>query len=466
MNLPRILIAGTHSGAGKTTISIGLMAALTQAGYRVQGFKAGPDYIDPSHHAYVTKRPSRNLDTWMLGEDVVMELFERSVRHADISIIEGVMGMYDGYSAADERGSSAHLAKLLNAPVILVIDARAMARSAGALVLGYQQFDLDVRLAGVIANNIAGERHFEFVKPAIEQATRIPVLGYLCRDAEMTMDERHLGLIPHLEGKVETARYDKISDNVRTHIDLERLVEIAQSAGAYPNFKQTIFTGVPKAKIVRIGVAYDEAFNFYYQDNLDLLEHLGAEIVKFSPLKDEHLPPNLDLIYIGGGFPELFAKQLSANRSLIREIRAFVDALKPIYAECGGLMYLGQSIDNFENESAEMVGILPLRTKMQPKRLTLGYVEIESQRDTIICAAGTRFRGHEFHWSNMEKIGNVDYVYQSSQRSGKLVKQDGIVKKNVLAAYTHVHFASHRRLAENLIRAGERCKQDSVLTRL
>ncbi|HIE28486.1 TPA: cobyrinate a,c-diamide synthase [Candidatus Poribacteria bacterium] len=474
MNIPCILIAGTHSGVGKTTVTLGLMGALTQKALRVQGFKAGPDYIDPSHHTFITSMKSRNLDTWMLGENAVMELFFRSARNADIAIVEGVMGMYDGYSATDEHGSTAHLAKLLNAPVILVIDAKGMARSSGALVLGYQQFDKDVRLAGVIANNIAGERHFEFVKPAIEQATHIPVLGYLLRDAQMTMDERHLGLIPHREGKVEAERYDKMIQNAIAHIDLNHVVKLAKNAvlhGDCPNFKPGIFngrrrsrqddgkadiffarSGEKKPKSVRIGVAYDEAFNFYYQDNLDILEHLGAEIVFFSPLNDEHLPPSLDLIYIGGGFPELFAKQLSENRSLMREMRAYVEAMKPIYAECGGLMYLGQSIDNFEGERAEMVGILPVRSAMQRKRLSLGYVEVEAQRDTIICAKGERFRGHEFHWSNLEEVGNVEYAYRSSQRSGKLIKQDGIVVKNVLAAYVHLHFATNRRLAENLIK--------------
>lgn len=455
MYLPRMIVAGTASGVGKTTVTLGLMGALKKKGYRVQGFKVGPDYIDPSHHTLVTGRPSRNLDTWMSSENSVLELFERSGSRSDLSIIEGVMGLFDGYGPTDERGSTAHLAKLLRAPVLLVIDAGAMARSAGALVLGYRSFDRDLSLSGVIANNVAGLGHFEYIRPAIEERAGLPLLGYLPRDSGIAITERHLGLVPEQEKRVTRDLYEKLADLVLKHIDLDRLVKLAQAAGPLPAFERTIFTqeglnaAGPKQPV--IGIAWDDAFHFYYRDNLDLLEHLGAKLVFFSPVRDTHLPEDLSLIYFGGGFPEVFAAPLSENRSMQNQIRAFVAANRPIYAECGGLMYLGQSMITFEGECYPMVGILPITTSMQKKRMVLGYAEVLAQRDTILCRRGDTFRGHEFHWSVMTEVGPLEYAFLSSHRSGASKKPDGIVVRNVLASYTHAYFPSHRGLASSLI---------------
>jgi cobyrinic acid a,c-diamide synthase len=456
-NIPRIVIAGTNSGCGKTTTAIGLMAALSRKNYRIQGFKAGPDYIDPSHHTHVTAIPSRNLDTWMIERDKLLELFEHSARNADISIIEGVMGMFDGYDALDERGSTAHLAKMLAAPVVLVINAQSMARSAAAMVNGYKSFDKNVQVVGVIANNIANDNHFNYVKPAIEEYTQTPVLGYLQQDPAISIDERHLGLIPHAEGKIADERYEKLTQNVLEHINLERLVELATDVRSLPKHTPSIFTVKAETNKMKIGVARDEAFNFYYEDNLDILRHLGAELIFFSPLNDSCLPDDLDLLYIGGGFPELFSEQLTDNNDMRKAIKDFADASMPIYAECGGLMYLAQSIQTFNGKTYPMVRILPVKAKMISKHMSLGYITINVRRDNLLSDAGEVHRGHEFHWSTIEEVGEVKYAYEMVKRRGRSRKPDGIIVGNVLASYAHLHFASNLSLARNLIKVHEFC---------
>ena len=449
---PRIVIAGTNSGCGKTTVAIGLMSALARKGYKVQGFKAGPDYIDPGHHTHVTGIPSRNLDTWMIGRDRLLELFEHSARHANVSVIEGVMGMFDGYDALDERGSTAHLAKLLDAPVLLVINAKAMARSAAAMVHGYKTFDPAVRVVGVIANNISSENHLEYVRPAIEAATETPVLGYLPNDSEIVLAERHLGLIPHAEGQIAEQRYEKITQNVLEHVDLERLIEWASDVRKLPEYTPSIFTEKSKPHHpVKIGVARDEAFHFYYEDNLDILRAFGAELVFFSPLYDRSLPNDLELLYIGGGFPEMFVEQLADNSEMLRSIKGFAEASMPIYAECGGLMLLAQSIRTFDGRVYPMAGVLPVKSNMMPRRMALGYVTIRVRRDNVLSPAGAVHRGHEFHWSTVEEIGEVTYAYETVKRRGRAGKRDGIMVGNVLASYAHLHFASDLKLAENLV---------------
>ena len=331
---PRIIIAGTHSGVGKTTVAIGIMAALVKRGYKVQPFKVGPDYIDPTYHTHVTGRASRNLDTWMMGEAGVEKSFLNSASSADISIIEGVMGMYDGFSGSDERGSTAHLAKLLETPVLLVIDGHSMARSAGALVLGYKNFDPRVNIMGVIVNNIASLRHLKYVKEPIERYARVKVIGHLFRNEEMRIKERHLGLIPEQELQDEEKRYGFIRQMIEKNVSIDDVISIATKTkttnllyriskrDCFATLAMTSLRGrspwqsnsVGQASRLSIGVARDEAFNFYYQDNLDLLEDHGARLVYFSPISDILLPEGLDLLYIGGGFPEVFAKELPGTK--------------------------------------------------------------------------------------------------------------------------------------------------------
>ncbi|MFV1977607.1 MAG: cobyrinate a,c-diamide synthase, partial [Candidatus Scalindua sp.] len=298
--IPRIMIAGTNSGVGKTTVTLGIMSALVQKGINVQGFKAGPDYIDPSHHTFVTGNASRNLDTWVMGNSACRELFERSAANADISVIEGVMGLYDGSIDSTGLGSSAHLAKILNTPVILVVSARGVAQSAGAIVMGFKEFDKEINLSGIILNNVASKNHYDIIKKAIEDSCTVSVLGYLKKDNDITIPERHLGLIPSAEGRIKSSFYEKLGQIVLETIDTDRLLEIAGSAPVFPDYNKSIFTDRNSSLDVTLAVARDNAFCFYYQDDFDLFETMGAKIKYFSPLNDRYLPDDIDGIFIGG----------------------------------------------------------------------------------------------------------------------------------------------------------------------
>ena len=333
---PRILIAGTHSGVGKTTITLGLMSALKEKGYKVQGFKAGPDYIDPSHHTAITGRPSRNLDTWLMSRDVCLELYEHALIDSNIAVIEGVMGLYDGCLDGSELGSTAHLAKILNVPAILVMDAKGMSRSAGAVVLGYKNFDKDVEIRGIILNRVKSERHYASLKESIERNCGIPVLGYMPFHDDITLPERHLGLVPSIEQEFAKSTYQKIGSLLSNTVDVDRLINIATSLEGLPSYQKTVFSGINERFDFRIAVAVDEAFNFYYQDNLDLLELYGIELTYFSPLYDKYLPADIDGLYIGGGFPELHAAVLAANTTMKESIRKAHKNGVVIYGECGG----------------------------------------------------------------------------------------------------------------------------------
>jgi len=331
---PTVVIAGVRSGVGKTTIATGIMAALTRRGYSVQPFKAGPDYIDPTYHEVACGVPSRNLDTWLLPHRTVLELFQRAAGGRQISVVEGVMGVFDGHSSLTEDGSTAQLAKLLNAPVILVADAAKVARSVAAEVLGYQNFDPDLRIAGIILNGVGGPRHLEFCQPQIEATTGLPVLGYLPRRDELVQPERHLGLIPTVEGTVARRWYDALIDQIEQTIDLERIIQLSQTCDP-PPVQPEAYPEKEQPKRARIAIAKDKAFSFYYQDSLDLLEAWGAELAPFSPLKDDRLPGGAGGVYLGGGFPEMFASELSQNQSMLGSIKDAVDRGVPVYAECG-----------------------------------------------------------------------------------------------------------------------------------
>ena len=469
---PRIIIAGTHSGVGKTTIAIGIMSALVQRGYKVQPFKVGPDYIDPTYHTYVTGRASRNLDTWMMGKAGVEKSFLNSASSADISIIEGVMGLYDGFSGSDERGSTAHLAKLLNAPVLLVIDGHSMARSAGALVLGYKNFDPGVNIIGVIVNNIASPRHLKYVKESIERYARVKVIGHLFRNENMRIKERHLGLIPEQELRGEENRYKFIRKVIEENVDIDGIVRIATKNKTpnllYMNFRSvgaTFMTPVVAGRMnptptprITIGVARDKAFSFYYQDNLDLLEDHGARLVYFSPMSDISLPEGLDLLYIGGGFPEVFAKELSMNKRMLKDIKRFGENGGHIYAECGGLMYLCEGIKTFDGKTHKMVGLVPRTAVMNNKRMALGYVKIKALKDNLLIPKGSSIKAHEFHWSSLDGNNKIDYAYTISKGDGIEEKKDGIMIYNVLASYSHVHFGQDNRLVEHLINSAKGIK--------
>ena len=372
-----VVIAGVRSGVGKTTIATGIMGALSRRGHRVQPFKAGPDYIDPSYHQLACGVPSRNLDTWLLPHSTVTELFCRAGGADKVCVVEGVMGVYDGHSSLTEEGSTAQLAKLLDAPVILVADAAKVARSVAAEVLGYQKFDPDLRIAGVILNGVGGPRHLEFCQPQIEATTGLPVLGYLPRREQFMQPERHLGLIPTVEGTVVKDWYDALISQVEETIDLDAILRLAATAQPAEQPPQ-VYPAELQPKRARIAIAQDKAFSFYYQDSLDLLEAWGAELVPFSPLDDEGLPPNVGGVYIGGGFPEMFARELSENGPMMESMRRALAVDTPFYAECGGLMYLGESISDLQGTDYPMVGALPVVSSMSNSRLTLGYREVEA----------------------------------------------------------------------------------------
>src|SRR4051812_26871370 len=396
--LPRIAVAAPHSGSGKTTFTLGLLAALRRRGLAVQPFKAGPDFIDPSHHSAVCGRVSRNLDTWMCDAATVAEVFERAARDADISVVEGVMGLYDGFGPDEERGSTAHLAKLLSAPVVLVIDAARMATSAAAVALGLQQFDAGVTIAGVVFNNVGSEGHYAWLRGALEARTGLRAFGYLRFDAALRMEERHLGLVPAAERAAGTALHERLRDEFDRHVDLDGIIAAARAAPARASGAARVFRtrgGAP----VRIGVARDAALNFYYQENLDLLECLGAETVPFSVLDAEALPPGLHGLYLGGGFPEMFAAAIAANAPMRAAIRDFFAAGRAIYAECGGLMILCDALVDFDGRRHPMLGLVPATAVMRRDRLSLGYVEAEALHDTLIARAGARYRAQTFHHS-------------------------------------------------------------------
>jgi cobyrinic acid a,c-diamide synthase len=453
VDIPRLVVAAPHSGAGKTTVTTGLIAALSGR-MPVQAFKCGPDYIDPTYHARAAGRPSRNLDTWLLPDAAVIELFERACSGADIAIIEGVMGLFDGKTGSDDSGSTAHLAKLLRAPVVLVLDASAMARSAAALVHGFHSFDPDLRLAGVIVNRVAGEGHYRIVADAIERETGVEVLGYQRRDSSLAIPERYLGLIPSVEGPVAPDHFDRLRAAVEETIDVGRLERIATSAPALPAApaNSSLFPGERIAMHVCISVARDAAFSFYYEDNLDLLRAWGADIAEFSPLDDEDLPTNTGGIYIGGGFPELYAAQLSINSPMLEAIRSAAAAGMPVYAECGGLMYAGEQLEDNNGRRHHMLGIVPARTVMSGERLTLGYREIRALANSPILEAGERTRAHEFHYSRLQGAPLPQEAAYSIDAEERL---DGYRSDSVLASYMHVHFGGSRTIAPRFVAAAK-----------
>jgi cobyrinic acid a,c-diamide synthase len=436
-----ILVAGTHSGCGKTTVSLGLMAALVRRGLRVAPFKVGPDFIDPGHHGRAAGRPSRNLDGWMLPPDANARILRRAARDADVAVVEGVMGLYDGVDGRSESGSTAEMAKQLGLPVLLVVDARSMARSAAALVLGFERFDPQVPFAGVVFNRLGSARHLRYLREALEGAVRTPCLGGFVRDEALAMPERHLGLVTAEDHPLDETRIGRLAEMVAVGLDLDdllhRLPDIARG-GSGPDPSPD-----PVAPQVRVGIARDRAFCFYYEDNLERLAQHGAELVAFSPMADAALPHGLDGLYIGGGYPELHAAALAANAGLRAEIRAASAAGMPIFAECGGFMYLCEHLRDLSGAAAPMVGCFPFTSRMLPRLKSLGYREVRLVRDTILGPAGSVARGHEFHYSELEPApGTVDCAYAAAAADGSSTAAQGYLTNRTLAGYVHLHLGS------------------------
>jgi cobyrinic acid a,c-diamide synthase len=444
----RLTIAAPASGCGKTTLTLALLAALRRRGVAVAPFKVGPDFIDPGHHARACGRTSRNLDGWMCGEQWVRTTFAQGSAGAELALIEGVMGLFDGAAGDSEVGSTAEVAKWLESPVLLVIDARAQARSAAATLQGFVQFDPRLQIVGVIFNRVGSPGHAEMLRAAVASVPGLPpVLGCLPRSAELALPERHLGLVTAEDADRDEGYFAALAEWVEAHVNLEALLRVAappSPPAPLPEGEGRLGkAGAP----VRLAVARDAAFCFYYPENLELLEAAGAELVYFSPLTEAALPAGIDGLYLGGGYPELHAATLSANAGLREEIRAAAAAGLPIYAECGGFMYLSEAIDELP-----MVGVFPARARMLPRRRALGYRELTQSADSPLGPAGTKARGHEFHYSEMDVPDSVPRCYHLCRRQGEAIGTEGFLVDNVLGSYVHLHFGSNQQLAENFVK--------------
>ncbi len=477
----KVVLAGTGSAVGKTTISTGIMKALSSEN-NVQAFKVGPDFIDPSYHTIATGNISRNLDSFFMNEAQIINLFKRAMKksNADMGIIEGVRGLYEGISPIGDIGNTASVAKALDAPVILLMDARSLVKSAAAVVLGFQSLDPEVRIEGVILNKVKGQRHYKKAKEAVEKLTNVPVIGGIPRDNKIAVEERHLGLVPALEKERITKSINLWGNIVEEYIDLDALKDIMKNSSksmVKDNFKKSIEyieedfnkleddfnkdsnnainLGVTndskpgelwktgQKSNLKIGVARDEIFSFYYQENIEALEDNNADIVYFSPFKDDEIP-DVDGLYIGGGYPEVFKEDLSKNESMLKSIRDFHKDNHPIYGECGGLIYLSKSIDNFN-----MVNAVPYSSEMTPKVQGLNYVVSRANSDNLISKKGDIFRAHEFHYTKINVNDKTNFVFDILRGRGSYNNLDGISVGNTLANYIHIHACSCPNFAFN-----------------
>jgi cobyrinic acid a,c-diamide synthase len=434
MNLPCITISAPQGRSGKTIVSLGLCAALKKRGLAVQPFKKGPDYIDPSWLTAAADRSCRSLDTILMPEDALLASFSRGCQGADLALIEGAMGLYDGFDSQG-RASTARIARLLGSPVVLVVNTLRMTRSVAALVSGFQSFEPQTNIAGVILNNVSGSRHQGKLADAIENYCKIPVVGSIPKDATLNIAERHLGLTPFAEAEEAKPILERVRQRLEPCLDIEGLLAIASKSVG--ECKSDIDYRKEKSPVVRVGVMHDRVFNFYYPENLEALQEAGAELVFINSLKDNILP-DIDALYIGGGFPEFFLRELEANRTLRLAIAHEIENYLPVYAECAGLMYLCRSI-LWHKECYEMVGIVPAEIELCPRPQGHGYVEAEVIEDNPIFPRGLKLWGHEFHHSHLIKADSLKFAYRLQRGQGVDGQRDGIIYKNVFAAYTHIH---------------------------
>lgn len=439
--MAHLLIAATHKSSGKTTVTTGLAAALAHRGMNVQPFKKGPDYIDPMWLGRAAGRPCYNLDFHCMAEAEIVAAFSRRNAAADISIVETNKGLFDGVDV-EGRDSNAALAALLGAPVVLVIDTLGMTRGIAPLALGYVNFDPGVRIAGVVLNKVGGPRHEDKLRAALEHYTDLPVLGAIGRDRALEIPERHLGLVPANEAGEADRTINLLAETVAAYVDLDRIVEIAGSAEGPRAAYAPVPKSAPRRKDIRIGVARDAAFGFYYPDDMEALEAAGAEIVPFDCLEDAVLP-DVDGLFIGGGFPETQMAALEANRSMMASVRAAVDGGLPTYAECGGLMYLSRSL-TWRGETREMVGVVPGDAVMHSRPQGRGYVVLEETGaapwplQASRSDAPGRFPAHEFHYASLENLPrDVTYAWRVVRGHGMDGRHDGIVQGNLLAGFSH-----------------------------
>ena len=462
--MKKLTIAGTSSGVGKTTISLGVMRALVKRGMKVQPYKVGPDYIDPSYHTFITNRHSRNMDPYMLDDEKIRYIFNSASEDADISIIEGVMGLYDGFGTDIDNCSTSYVSKNLKAPVVLVINGKAMAASAAAMVLGYKEIDKNVEIKAVIANNVRTESHYKIIKESVEKYCGIEVVGYFPQNNKFSLESRHLGLVPSAEIKNLEEKFSNLADEIEKYIDIDRLIELSEGEDVKSSFnplyemeKRNIFN---LARDKRVAIAYDKAFNFYYRENIEILEKTGMEIEYFSPLSDKEVP-DCDIVYIGGGFPEIFSKELEENESMRKSIKNLSEKGIPVYAECGGLMYLGDEIIDNDGTSRKMVGVFNGKSEMTDRLKRFGYCSGEALEDTVISEKSQIIKGHEFHHSVF--ISDEKCAYKMSKiRDGKVVSEweGGYSKRNTLATYLHTHFYNNLDCIENLLKKADENKKE------
>jgi len=444
-NIPRVVIAATQSGAGKTTIVTGLLAALRQRGLKVQSFKAGPDYIDPGYHKLASGNPAHNLDSWLTPAEILPEILATEAEKTDIAIVEGVMGLYDG--GRQGISSTAEIAKIIDAPVLLVIDAKSMGASAAAIAKGFRDYDPAVTLAGVILNRLGSDTHEQLIREAMI-GIDMDVFGAVRRDESLKMPERHLGLLP-VEENQERELIDCMGQAAARQIDLDRVLALARSAKPLMVKSAAV---VNKRYPCRIGVARDEAFSFYYPASIKVLKRLGAEIVPFSPLHDGE-PPAVDGLFIGGGFPEMFAEKLAGNTAMRKAIKVLAHKGMPILAECGGYMYLMEALQDFAGQVHEMAGVFSGQAVMTDKLQMVGYVEAELQQNTLLGNAGTKLKGHEFHFSKESETvsaAEAPFVFRKLRTGSEYPAGQQV--QNVLGSYLHLHFAGCPQAAESFVR--------------
>jgi cobyrinic acid a,c-diamide synthase len=434
---PRLVLGAASSGSGKTTLAVALLGALRARGLRVAAFKCGPDYLDPGYHARAAGAPAHNLDGWMMGREAVLATFARAARGADVAVIEGVMGLFDGASPTSDEGSTAEIARWLAAPVALVLDASGMARTAAALAGGLVAFDPRLRVAALVCNRVGSPGHLALLREAVAMP---PVVGGLPDRPDLAFPERHLGLVTASQAALPDARLAAWAGLAEKWLDLDALLAAARSAPALEVPAHA--PGPAAAARCRIGVAHDEAFHFYYEDNLARLEALGATLVRFSPLHDAALP-EVDGLYLGGGYPEEHAAALAANAPMRQAIPAFAASGRPVYAECGGLMALASAIRTRDGREHEGFGLLPGLAVVHDRLQALGYAEVTTQAPSLLGPAGVRFRGHQFRYSELVGVPDgVPRVYAVARRRGAPVLEGYAPAPNVLASYVHAHWAS------------------------
>lgn len=448
-------VCGTGSGVGKTTIAAGLMAALRKRGMRVQPFKCGPDFIDPGHHTRICGRPSHNLDTWLLSPDRNKSIFAAACNSADVAVVEGMMGLFDGVGGGGEQGSSAEIAKLLGLPVLLVVDASSAARSVAAVVHGFHSFDPQLRLAGVILNRVAGHHHARMLIEALGALDPTLPVGWISADERIGLRERHLGLQTANEKSWTESAADRLVSLIETGVPLNQLLE---NCNIDPPLMEEEQESV-EAPFVRIGVARDRAFCFYYEAALDELRRQGAELIEFSPLSDSKLPSSLDALYFGGGYPELYPEILSSNTSFLADLRKFAERGHPIYGECGGLMFLGRQLLTREGKQWPMANLLPLSVEMTEKLVHFGYAEIRFLQDGF-AKKDTCLHGHSFHYSRIvdeervERKAVVRYSLSGEEH------EEGFTTGNVFGSYIHLHFAAAPLVAKRFIATASACRSE------